>query len=79
MGNTFFHGHYTVWQMVTFTTIVFFFASPTHAIFEYFAVARRMGRVTEWLFPLVGTLDRERQAELRRVGLKQKLLYLRSP
>jgi adenylate cyclase len=75
-GDAFLNTNYEPWQALIFATIVFFFASPTHAIFEFFSVSRCMVPVIERLYPLVGTLDREQQNELRSVGLKKKLLYL---
>ncbi len=75
-GNAFFHGGFLPWQVITFASIIFFFASPTHAILEFFAVSKEMVRVVERLYPLVGTLAREPQTHLRKIGLRKKLLYL---
>lgn len=75
-GNAVAHVGFQNWQVFIFATVVLFFASPTHGIFEFFAVSRCMVPVIERLYPLVGTLDRERQAELKYTGLRKKLLYL---
>ena len=37
-----FNGGYTEWQAYSFAATALFFASPTHAIFEYFAVNREL-------------------------------------
>lgn len=75
-GDAFFQTNYEPWQVLTFTTIVLFFASPTHAIFEYFSVSHSMVPVVGRLYPLIDSIDRDHQSELRAVSLKKKLLYL---
>ncbi len=75
-GNALVHAGYLPWQVITYGSIIFFFASPTHAILEFFAVSKAMVRVVERLYPLVGALTREPQTHLRKIGLRKKLLYL---
>jgi adenylate cyclase len=68
---------YALWQSLIFAATVLFFASPAHAIFEYFSLSR----------DLTGTIARlsqasddgvlpEHQRELVSVRLRSKLLYL---
>ena len=64
------------WQILSFAATVFFFASPTHAIFEYFAISRYIIPIVERLWPYCGTLDSKHQGKLIAIRLKSKLLYL---
>jgi adenylate cyclase len=75
-GNAFAQAGFLPWQLFTFLAIVIFFAAPAHAIFEFFAVWRCMVPVIESLYPLIGVLEPEYQAQLKPTGLKKKLLYL---
>ncbi|WP_439816736.1 adenylate/guanylate cyclase domain-containing protein [Zavarzinia sp. CC-PAN008] len=76
-GNTLFATGWAEWQFWAFGATTLFFASPTHAIFEFFGVSRTMVPVIQ---RLNGELGRElAPAELRRlfwVRLRSKLLYL---
>lgn len=76
IGNALFHADFQVWQTVTFSIIIFLFAAPTHAVFEFFGVSRTMVPVIGRLYSIVGTLDRAHQTELRQVSLRQKLLFM---
>jgi adenylate cyclase len=68
---------FALWQIVVFAATVMFFASPTHAIFEYFAVSRHLEPVTRRLSrALGGALPPEHQGKLIAIRLKEKLLYL---
>ncbi|MBA2918460.1 GAF domain-containing protein [Sphingomonas sp. MAH-20] len=65
------------WQILAFGATTLFFASPTHAIFEYFAVSRAMEPViVRFGGALGGTLPPEYRQGLISVRLKSKLLYL---
>jgi adenylate cyclase len=65
------------WQILAFCATTLFFASPTHAIFEYFAVSRAMEPVILRLSQaLGGTLPQAYRSGLIAVRLKSKLLYL---
>jgi adenylate cyclase len=64
------------WQIFIFFTIVVFFASPTHAIFEFFSVSRDMQPVIERLSSYARDLREEDQQDLRSTSLRNKLLYL---
>jgi adenylate cyclase len=68
---------YAQWQILAFCATTLFFASPTHAIFEYFAVSRAMEPVILRLSQaLGGTLPQNYRQGLIAVRLKSKLLYL---
>jgi adenylate cyclase len=68
---------YAQWQILAFCATTLFFASPTHAIFEYFAVSRAMEPVILRLSQaLGGTLPQSYRQGLIAVRLKSKLLYL---
>ena len=77
ISNSAFGLGFAVWQNVAFSGAALLFASPTHAIFEYFAVGRavepaiaRLGRA------LGGPLPAEYRGQLVAIRLKEKLLYL---
>jgi adenylate cyclase len=75
--NTFFQAGIAGWQLVALGTMIFVFASPTHAIFEYFAVSRTVEPVVERLSrALGGPVPAEQQAQLISVPLRNKLLFL---
>ncbi len=68
---------YEPWQILAFCAMTLFFASPTHAIFEYFAVSRAMEPVIIRLSAaLGGTIPPDYREGLIAVRLKSKLLYL---
>ena len=52
--NTFFHAGIATWQLVALGTMIFVFASPAHAIFEFFAVSRTIEPVVERLSRALG-------------------------
>ena len=77
-GNYFFDGQFQPWQIWTLFTIILFFASPTHGIFEFFAVSGAVAPALERLSALPGgdiSTD-EQKARLRSTSLRRKLLYL---
>jgi adenylate cyclase len=75
--NTFFAAGIANWQLIALGTMILVFASPSHAVFEYFAVSRT-------LEPLVGSLSRtlgrplpaDQLAQVISVPLRNKLLFL---
>jgi adenylate cyclase len=76
-SNLFLDAGFALWQMVTFAATVLFFASPTHAIFEYFAVSRDVEPLIKRLTRAVGgAIPPAEQHRLIAVRLKTKLLYL---
>jgi adenylate cyclase len=69
--------YFARWQVLTFSAMVLFFASPTHAIFEFFAVSRAMVPTILRLSRALGSpLAPGYQRRLIAVRLKSKLLYL---
>jgi len=75
--NTFFDGGIASWQLIGLAVLILVFASPAHAIFEYFAVSRTMEPAVKRLAQaLGGPIPAEQQAELIAVPLRSKLLFL---
>jgi adenylate cyclase len=75
--NTFFAGGIAMWQFVGLAVLILVFASPAHAIFEYFAVSRAIEPVVKRLSTeLGGLIPAEQQAALISVPLRNKLLFL---
>jgi adenylate cyclase len=77
-ANYLFDAQFQQWQIWTLFTIVFFFASPTHGIFEFFSVSRAVAPALERLSGLPGgdISSDEQKALLRSTSLRRKLLYL---
>jgi adenylate cyclase len=76
-ANFFLDAGFVAWQTTIFCTIALFFASPTHAIFEYFTISRDIVDPIGRLSPFVpdGLLP-EDERKLVSVKLRSKLLYL---
>jgi adenylate cyclase len=75
--NAYFGAGIATWQLVALITMILFFASPAHAIFEYFAVSRTIEPIAERLSrALNGPIPADQQANLIAVPLRNKLLYL---
>jgi len=75
--NSFFHAGIAGWQVIGLGALIFFFASPAHAIFEYFSVSRAVEPVALRLSRVLdGPIPAEQAAELIFVPLRNKLLYL---
>jgi adenylate cyclase len=75
--NTYFAGGIAMWQFVGLAVLILVFASPAHAIFEYFAVSRAVEPVVKRLSQeLGGVIPAEQQAALIAVPLRNKLLFL---
>lgn len=76
-GNAVADAQYQSWQIWTFVASVMFFASPTHAIFEYFAVSREIEPVVRRISRAMNEpLPPYMQRRLISIPLKAKLLYL---
>ena len=75
-ANFLFDGGFETWQILTFAATILFFASPTHAILEFFAISRHMAPVIERLWARCGDLKAEHSKELVSINLREKLLYL---
>jgi adenylate cyclase len=77
LSNWLLDGNFAVWQIATFAATVMFFASPTHAIFEYFTVSRDVEPIVKRLTRAAGgAIPPGEQHRLIAVRLKTKLLYL---
>ena len=77
LSNWLLDGNFAVWQIATFGATVMFFASPTHAIFEYFTVSRDVEPIIKRLTRAAGgAIPLAEQHRLIAVRLKTKLLYL---
>ena len=74
--NALFDMDFQTWQILTFAATVFFFAAPTHAIFEFFAISRQMVPVIENLWTHCEGLLPEHSKELVAIKLREKLLFL---
>ena len=67
---------FQLWQVVGFGATALFFASPTHAIIEYFTISRDIAPVLERLWQFCPRLPDEYRHQLISVRLKGKLFYL---
>jgi adenylate cyclase len=77
LSNLVFGAEFQLWQMGAFCATVIFFASPTHAIFEYFAVGREIEPVIKRLSQRLGEqLAPAKMDQLISIRLREKLLYL---
>lgn len=74
--NTFFGSDYATWQIAGFTLTVLLFASPAHAIFEYFGIAHVMAPVYVRLWNYCPRLVDTDRKNLVSIKLKEKLLFL---
>ena len=75
-GNLFFDREFHLWQGVIFFVMVLVFASPAHAIFEFFAVSKAILPVLERLSKAGREIGREHIKELKSTSIRNKLLYL---
>ncbi|MFT7618484.1 MAG: adenylate cyclase [Planctomycetota bacterium] len=76
VANQFFDGGYETWQFLLLSFSILFFASPAHAIYEYFALSRVMIPVVERLWQTQTSLDPVWQAKIKSIRLRSKLFYL---
>jgi adenylate cyclase len=76
-ANLWFDAGFATWQITTFCAMTLFFASPTHAILEYFSISRDIADPIDRLSPFTadGVLS-EDERNLVSVNLRSKLLYL---
>lgn len=75
-ANVWLAADFASWQIIAFAATVMFFASPTHAIFEYFSVSEKIEPTIKRLSRALGSLPEEHQSRLIAIRLKEKLLYL---
>jgi adenylate cyclase len=76
VGNWLLGSGFAWWQIIGVTINIFFFASPTHAIAEFFVTARKIVPEVEQLWEYCDQLDPKHQSQLISVPLRSKLLYL---
>ncbi len=78
LGTEFyFQSGFYPWQAWSFAATALFFASPTHAILEYFAVRKEIEPfVTRFTRALGNTMPQATREKLIAVPIKTKLLYL---
>ena len=72
-----FGAEFALWQRLIFVGTVFLFATPTHAMIEFFRITHYMAPTIVRLAPFCeGGILPEHQSRLISVGLRSKLLYL---
>ncbi len=77
ISNALFGAGIATWQLAALAATIFFFATPAHAIFEFFAVSRTVEPVVKRLSrALDGPTPAAQQARLISVPLSNKLLFL---
>ncbi len=76
IANRFFDAKFETWQFLLLAFSILFFASPAHAIYEYFALSRLMIPVTERLWMTQSTLDAKWRKKIKSIRIKSKLFYL---
>ncbi|MBL8552785.1 MAG: GAF domain-containing protein [Phenylobacterium sp.] len=76
-ANTVFHAGIAGWQLIALGTMIFVFASPAHAIFEFFAVSKAIEPIAIRLSrELGGPIPAEQAKDLISVPLRNKVLFL---
>jgi adenylate cyclase len=74
--NAWFDARFETWQILVFCATVMFFASPTHAILEFFAISRQVAPTVERLWQFCERILDDHRGELISIKLKGKLFYL---
>ena len=69
-------GGFASWQVIGLTLTIFFFASPAHAISEFFVIAKKIIPEVERLWIYCERVEVEDQKRIIRISLRSKLLYL---
>ncbi len=67
---------YLPWQVAGVIVLIFLFASPAHAIAEFFVIARKITPEVERLWEYCEHLEPEDQRRIISIRLQTKLLYL---
>ncbi len=70
------NGGFAPWQVVGLTLTIFLFASPAHAISEFFVIAKKIIPQVERLWAYCERVELEDQKRIISVPLRSKLLYL---
>ena len=77
LANVAFDAGFETWQFLLLAFSILFFASPAHAVYEYFALSRLMIPVAERLWSHQGAMLPDAwQSKVRSIRLKSKLFYL---
>lgn len=76
ISNAFFDAGFQTWQTLFLAFSILVFASPAHAIYEFFAISRVMAPTMERLWASGDALSAESQALIRSTRLRRKLFYL---
>ncbi|MGH7388051.1 MAG: adenylate/guanylate cyclase domain-containing protein [Candidatus Rokuibacteriota bacterium] len=76
IGNQVAGSGYLGWQIIGVSMIIFLFASPAHAISEFFVTARKIIPDVERLWAYCDHVEPEDQPKIVSIGLRSKLLYL---
>ncbi|HEX7944252.1 MAG TPA: adenylate/guanylate cyclase domain-containing protein [Phenylobacterium sp.] len=75
--NTFLHAGIANWQLIALATMIFVFASPAHAIFEFFAVSKTIEPIAIRLSRVLdGPIPAAQASQLISVPLRNKVLFL---
>jgi adenylate cyclase len=69
-------GGYAPWQIVGLSLTIFLFASPAHAISEFFVIAKKVIPEVERLWRYCERVEEEDQRRIISIRLRSKLLYL---
>jgi adenylate cyclase len=69
-------GGFAPWQMVGLILTIFLFASPAHAISEFFVIAKKVMPQVERLWAYCERVEVEDQKRIISIRLRSKLLYL---
>ena len=69
-------GGFAPWQIIGLVLTVFLFASPAHAISEFFVIAKKVMPQVERLWTFCERVELEDQRQVISIRLRSKLLYL---
>ena len=76
ISNAVLRSDYAPWQILGVTLTIFFFASPAHAIAEFFVTARKIVPEVESLWVYCDQIEPRDAQQIIAVPLRNKLLYL---
>jgi len=69
-------GGFAPWQIIGLVLTIFLFASPAHAISEFFVIAKKVMPQVERLWTFCERVELEDQRQVISIRLRSKLLYL---
>jgi adenylate cyclase len=76
VANRVVDGGFAPWQIGGLSLTIFLFASPAHAIAEFFVIADKVMPQVERLWPYCARVELEDQKRIISIRLRSKLLYL---